>query len=754
MPHMALTSSGCSRIIAHALADRIKIFPGTNPGCLLDEHKRSDSIYLRRKWIELRDVDSRCMSAKITAVNEALDLCNACPTQENLTKCEQARAELAAYRDTIKKRNEAKKFAADLYLSERATRYFFREPQQDSLQLVQEYANAAGLVLNMRKTSIMPFTHHVSQDKLSRLRSSTPLHVLDIGDSTKLLGVLPLRSRSVSTQPSLRLESAAPYGISRTLRGKVVLLQSIILPLFWYTACVTAVSPPILKVLDAIIRNFVHGNDITGSTAASGKFDKGWIYTPVLDGGLGLTPPKKFIQAMHLKCLRDGMVCTYTMCRAPRWILPALELFSTALGSLGESFDILYANMRGTRWYGLASFWRMTLRLWADLNDTYGTTNWKPFVQVMPFWYNLHFTFGKANSPLSDVSKPTNSALKSLGFSRLQDYVDRYGTYVTKEIILNLLDVSTFARPASRTRLVTDPMTRFNLLLPQDGPRYGPMRSPLIESACHDWSLNGMLVINKKNRDFVHLLSTKLPDQESVPLPMRQLDVPSFHPSEDMWRKELMWDRYVLPVFSDVKYRLQHNAIRFLYKFQWRTQVTSSHTCVHECEPIETVYHLFWSCCVAKDVWNYFLPAFGGLTESSITWNGVLFPSVLRVHPKTTQDYGDRIFWVVFHVVRCCVLRAIWLHRNKRLYNSDITTSAPFVQQQARSYVILHLRKIQEEETYNGRRKRVDFLRKMINFFGSSTSTIPTSTSTLLRLRRFLQHPQVQRGYGPRHGLR
>ncbi|KAI9914588.1 hypothetical protein PsorP6_007601 [Peronosclerospora sorghi] len=248
---------------AHALADRIKIFPGTNPGCLLDEHKRSDSIYLRRKWIEIRDVDSRCMSAKITAVNEALDLCNASPTQANLTKCEQARAELAAYRDNIKQRNEAKKFSANLHLSERATRYFFRPPQHDSLrspiteltrkdgivtekiqeiadghrrywgnssmphlvmafaddctgmltdvndaqgflELVQEYANAAVLVLNMRKTYIMPFTHHVSQDKLSRLRSSTPLHVLDIGDPTNFWGcckVLPLRPRSVSTKP-------------------------------------------------------------------------------------------------------------------------------------------------------------------------------------------------------------------------------------------------------------------------------------------------------------------------------------------------------------------------------------------------------------------------------------------------------------------------------------------------------------------------------------------------------------------------
>ncbi|ETO62284.1 hypothetical protein F444_19790, partial [Phytophthora nicotianae P1976] len=31
-----------------ALEDSIKIFPGANPGCLLDEHKRADCIYLRK----------------------------------------------------------------------------------------------------------------------------------------------------------------------------------------------------------------------------------------------------------------------------------------------------------------------------------------------------------------------------------------------------------------------------------------------------------------------------------------------------------------------------------------------------------------------------------------------------------------------------------------------------------------------------------------------------------------------------------
>ncbi|KAI9913254.1 hypothetical protein PsorP6_006239 [Peronosclerospora sorghi] len=287
----------------------------------------------------------------------------------------------------------------------------------------------------------------------------------------------------------------------------------------------------------------------------------------------------------------------------------ALELFSTALLAHSAKFSTFYTLI-------CAEFAGPAFRHFGE----------RPY--IMPFWYNLHFTFGKGKSPLSDVSNPTNSALKSLGFSRLQDYVNLYGTYVTKDILLSLLEVSTFARPTSRTRLVTDTMTRFNLLLPQDGPRHGPIRSPPVQSACHDLRLNVVLVIDMKNRDFVHLLSKNHPNKEDVSLPLRQLNVPSFHPTEDVWSIELTWDRYVLLVFLDVKYRLQHNAMGFLYNFQRR------------------LHQLDW-----------------------------VFPSSLRIHPKTTQDYGDRIFWAVFSVVRCFFIRTIWLHRNKRLYNSDITTS-------------------------------------------------------------------------------
>ncbi|KAE8953708.1 hypothetical protein PR002_g32291, partial [Phytophthora rubi] len=192
---------------------------------------------------------------------------------------------------------------------------------------------------------------------------------------------------------------------------------------------------------------------------------------------------------MHLKCLRDAIAATNATGTAPRWFTPALELFTTALGSLGSGFDILYANLRGLQWAPLPQYWRTTLRLWADLNTSYGTTKWKRNITTMPLWYNIYFTFGKAKTPLAEVSKKTIGTLKALGFNRLQDFVYYHGAYVTVDLLLSLLPMEIFDRPASRTRLISDTMARFNLILPSDDPLPGPTRSVLVEAACHEWSL-------------------------------------------------------------------------------------------------------------------------------------------------------------------------------------------------------------------------------------------------------------------------
>ena len=83
-----------------------------------------------------------------------------------------------------------------------------------------------------------------------------------------------------------------------------------------------------LKSVDVIILNLnISGVSTDSDSASPGKFLKDWIYTSIGQGGLGLTPVKEFIPAMHLKSFGDAITATCNNCAAPRWITPALSLF-------------------------------------------------------------------------------------------------------------------------------------------------------------------------------------------------------------------------------------------------------------------------------------------------------------------------------------------------------------------------------------------------------------------------------------------
>ncbi|KAG6964138.1 hypothetical protein JG687_00006165 [Phytophthora cactorum] len=237
---------------------------------------------------------------------------------------------------------------------------------------------------------------------------------------------------------------------------KVVLIQSIILPLIWYTASITNTPQATLKVLDVIIRIFVNTHDANAVKAIPGMFDKDWIYTSVSDGGLGLIPPKLFIHATHLKCLRDGIAATVSTSAEPRWMAPVLALFSVVFEPLGEGFDILRTCLA----------WHYELE---EFRASDATLEQHP----------LHVW--KSKDP-SQWCKP-RYGLMELGFNRLQDYVDFNGTYATADLLRMLLDDDDFARLSSMTRLVNYTMRRINLIIPRDSPYNGPYRPSKIESA-------------------------------------------------------------------------------------------------------------------------------------------------------------------------------------------------------------------------------------------------------------------------------
>ena len=112
------------------------------------------------------------------------------------------------------------------------------------LQLVNDFSNATGICRNLRKTFVMPFSHRLSRSKLASLRATSPYKVLGVTNTEKLLGFLQGATITADARfCRILLKLRACYAImkyrARTLREKVMLFQSIILPLLWYTASST-----------------------------------------------------------------------------------------------------------------------------------------------------------------------------------------------------------------------------------------------------------------------------------------------------------------------------------------------------------------------------------------------------------------------------------------------------------------------------------------------------------------------------------
>ncbi|RHY23332.1 hypothetical protein DYB32_009231 [Aphanomyces invadans] len=99
--------------------------PNSNPGCLLDEHKRSDAIYLRTKFATRRNATSRKLADLPSATSRPA---HSHPTATNLTAAQAAETEYDSYYDHLRAQAKAARFDDALTHDERCSREFFHPP--------------------------------------------------------------------------------------------------------------------------------------------------------------------------------------------------------------------------------------------------------------------------------------------------------------------------------------------------------------------------------------------------------------------------------------------------------------------------------------------------------------------------------------------------------------------------------------------------------------------------------------------------
>lgn len=242
-----------------------------------------------------------------------------------------------------------------------------------------------------------------------------------------------------------------------------------------------------------------------------------------------------------------------------------------------------------------------------------------PSVLDSPLWRNCYLTVGALRQPLEQASSLARH-FRDLGYTRLRDFLDRHGSMPSIGLCKDILASVEFASPRLRSLAAShfiQQLSTWNLIATPI--LYGPSAPVGIIAALHGWSFRNKAFIILRNQDIYRLMH-QLP---SLPVMLNDaLDITVAPNWSTVWRTDLSLDKTVLPVLSDLKFRLQHNALGLRKK---HTYHTTEVMCPHGCPIVESAKHLFWECPIASQTWTTVLRPLQPLLESQLQWKGIAY---------------------------------------------------------------------------------------------------------------------------------
>ncbi|KAH7489137.1 uncharacterized protein KRP23_3075 [Phytophthora ramorum] len=642
-------------------------------------------------------------------------VCSTADTRKTLTD---AKGELKALEDIFADRREKTKFDRDVTEGERGSAYFFRSPANtaysvsipsvtlpdgsdtsDPDEMAAEHRHYWGSLYQSPSRDIKEAAGPRRFDavKLQGLLKHTTARLTE---AQRLLGIYMSPSLPTSARLPRLLEAMVTRCKlwrfrARTLLGRAAILRAIVLPLLWYTAAVTQVPPDVAAQVKRLCKSFLFKKELSVTRAFRGPLAEEWLYLPTSLGGLGLPETKAFSNALQLCSLRDAIHCVITTCTIPRWFTAALALFSAPLDCGSQGFDILYAPIPSGLttqgpWVGLGPFWIEPLRAWYSLVQKHCTLDEFVWAAMEMLYWQNHFLRANARGTLTGKASSNAHRFFSARYDRVQDFVDRHGQLPTRELCKEVLGEANFAsrdKWSYAAGFFTRQVGRLLGLKIRGSPAAGPHLPVGLCAAAHTWIFDTLEFHKGKNHQFYHLLHT-LPEIKRKPHTSLGVAVEPLW--KELWRRERSLDRDLLPVLEDIKFRLQHNGLNVRKKYQHQT---SDVLCVHGCSDVEDAEHLFWTCPVARDVWDTFLPEYRSLLTPAVTWAGVVYLQGMVFTPAAISEFGAHNMLRVFNVIRCSVLYMLWLHHNDCMMNGS-TTNKDFVIQRAKAYVRLHFQRM------------------------------------------------------------
>ncbi|KAF4027978.1 Reverse transcriptase (RNA-dependent DNA polymerase) [Phytophthora infestans] len=109
--------------------------PTRNPGCILDEHKRRDRIFLSREYLRRKGATAAQLRRLLVEFRESEASFAIISSDANARRLEETRQAFSDFSTALRERNAISKFDSDVALAKKSSKTFFRAPATAELKL-------------------------------------------------------------------------------------------------------------------------------------------------------------------------------------------------------------------------------------------------------------------------------------------------------------------------------------------------------------------------------------------------------------------------------------------------------------------------------------------------------------------------------------------------------------------------------------------------------------------------------------------
>ncbi|KAF1331476.1 putative Pollike protein, partial [Globisporangium splendens] len=570
---------------------------------------------------------------------------------------------------------------------------------QAQLGIVEEYCKGSGAKLNLSKSMLLALNRNQDCPLLPGV------HVLGRTETVKYLGI-PFSQSPVDDNIVEFLEQRfydgfkAWYRRARTLRGRLLVAQTMVLSRLWHYTQHVSIPSSVVKRWQSMLNRFVLSRKHDRDASHIQLIPREFLYQRRSDGGLQIPSLEAHLKRQRLQLVLQFMRAA-TADGVWNWTAASTELLKLVLPRTGgcNALDFLVISPlrhgEMIKWRLTSAWWRATWKSWykirweitwhdlpSDERAWYGLRQ--------PIWFHsdaeLHFeqaarthTSSAHRRCIGMVVEPQRSfrlhVSRLFGVRSLADFM-REGCawpsqqdFVQRHLDFTLVS-TTPGQQAKWLRVLYDEATQIverlgarelvlqttsaaRRLLPHLGcksgvkvclvptiPRSALLRvvwTPAMPTKPHPMTIHSQRVGNEQIKAFVK------------------------------HGKRLR--RILLPIFEDLHFCLAFRLLPVRSRF-WFLQHSNPRIiyCIRDgCDAVETEKHLFFECALATRLWEHIRNIMAPFVRSQLTWTMIATARkpVVRDEWKECEDViGD-----VWRTFRAVTLHFIWSDRNRCLFD-------------------------------------------------------------------------------------